>query len=192
MLYTYLIKSFSMAMPLLVVLACKAPGRNNASQQQPMVQQYNEMLNKKPVRMDEVFTLWDAALILGEPAVLNDSSTSRKAGVVVFQSSYMAKDLDKVTQKTGNVYFFIEKYEDEADAKKTYTSIKQANEGHEGIKTLNDVGDEAYFHTDNENFYFIMVRRGKYGFRIKVNKITSLTSLEAFNKIASKIDGLLK
>ena len=67
-----------------------------------------------------------------------------------------------------------------------YTSIKKASENH-GIKVLHDMGDEAYFHTDNQNFYFIMVRKGGNLFRMKVNKITKTTSLDAFYEIAKNI-----
>jgi len=68
-----------------------------------------------------------------------------------------------------------------------YHDIKTANEDHEGITTLTDLGDEAYFHTDSENFYFIMVRKGVIVFNMKVNKITSLTSRDEFNNVAQVI-----
>lgn len=43
---------------------------------------------------------------------------------------------------------------------------------------------EAYFHRDGSNFLFVLVRKGTLLFRIKVNKITSLTSKEAFMEIS--------
>ena len=56
-----------------------------------------------------------------------------------------------------------------------------------GIKTLKNMGDEAYFHTDNQNFYFIMARKGNRMIRMKVNKVTSKTSLEQFYAAAQKM-----
>ena len=53
------------------------------------------------------------------------------------------------------------------------------------------MGDEAYFHSDGQNFYFIIVRKGEKMFRIKVNKITSTTSLKEFNMIAKNITASL-
>ncbi|MGV8093724.1 MAG: hypothetical protein AB2L24_17840, partial [Mangrovibacterium sp.] len=72
-----------------------------------------------------------------------------------------------------------------------YASIKTANEGHEGIKILDDIGDEAYFHSDGENFYFILVRKGEKVLRMKVSKITGKTSLNQFNLIARNITASL-
>jgi hypothetical protein len=48
------------------------------------------------------------------------------------------------------------------------------------------MGDEAYFHSDGQNFYFIIVRIGKRLFRIKVNKVTSHTSLNEFKRVSKK------
>ena len=52
---------------------------------------------------------------------------------------------------------------------------------------IHDLGDEAYFHSDGENFYFILVRKGLKMIRMKVNKITSNTSVAEFNRVARKI-----
>ena len=71
----------------------------------------------------------------------------------------------------------IEQYNQDLSAKNAYNSIKAPNENHEGVKIVHDMGDEAYFYSDGRNFYFILVRKGKIMFRIKVNKITSHTSL---------------
>ena len=60
-----------------------------------------------------------------------------------------------------------------------------------GIEIIHNLGDEAYFHSAKVHFYFIMVRKGKNVFNIKVNKITSSTSLKEFNKIANRITALI-
>lgn len=48
------------------------------------------------------------------------------------------------------------------------------------------MGDEAYFQ-GSENFHFIMVRKGDRIFVMKVNKITSKTSLDEFMLTAKNI-----
>ncbi len=65
----------------------------------------------------------------------------------------------------------------------------KANEDH-GISVM-DLGDESYFHTDSVNFYFIMVRKNRKVFNMKVNKITSFTSPEQFKLVARKITDAL-
>jgi hypothetical protein len=133
-----------------------------------------------------VLTLPDAVSILGEPAHITDSSWTTEKEIIIYQNAYTANTPDPKGGKTGVFYFFIEQHPTATSAAKTYSDIKTANENH-GIKVLNGLGDEAYFHTDNENFYYIMVRKGNTGFRIKVNKITSTTSLDAFNRVAKEI-----
>jgi hypothetical protein len=137
-----------------------------------------------------LFTLSDAEKILGEEAHLTDSSSKIKGDTSTYNSAYTANSKDEKTGKTGAIYFMFEEYAQAASAKKVYSSIKTANEDH-GITELHDLGDEAYFHTDGENFYFILVRKGEKMFRMKVNKITSVTSLKEFNLVAKNITDLL-
>lgn len=136
--------------------------------------------------LSELFTLNDAEKILGQKAHLIDSSTTDQKDAIRYQNSYKGNFVDSISKKTGAVYFLLEHYKQLSAAKERYSYIKKANEK-SGIKVLNDLGDEAYFHTDDENFYFIMVRKDARVFNMKVNKITSLTSLDDFNKVARQI-----
>src|SRR6202008_4816537 len=99
----------------------------------------------------------DAEKILGEPAHLQDSSSTIKNGPGVFQSAFQSDALDSSSQKTGIIYFFIEIHENEKSAHKDHQFIFNANKKN-GAEKVEDLGDEAYFHTDNENFYYIQVR----------------------------------
>jgi hypothetical protein len=134
----------------------------------------------------DLFQLTDAEKVLGEPAHLSDSGTRKSASAVVFQSAYKAEKEDFKSKKTGSVYFLLEQYHEIPDAQKKYESTRKANEDH-GIQVRNNLGDEAYFHTDSVNFYFIMVRKGARVLSMKVNKVTSTTSLDQFNAVTRKI-----
>ena len=138
-----------------------------------------------------LFTESDAEKILGEQAQLTDSSTTLKEDTLEYRCAYTANAKDQKTGKTGVVYFLFEQYAKVSIAKKVYSSIKTANENHEGVKVLHDMGDEAYFHSDGQNFYFILVRKGEKMLRMKVNKTTSTTSLNEFNLIAKNITAAL-
>ncbi len=131
-------------------------------------------------------TLADAEKILGEKAHIKDSSSTLNNEVSTFNSSFAANSKDEKTGKLGIIYFMYEHFSEVSSAKDTYASIKTSNEKN-GITVLHDIGDEAYFHTDNENFYFILVRKGSKMFRMKVNKLTSKTSMNEFKAIATKI-----
>ena len=142
--------------------------------------------DQKTTQRSHFLSLADAQKILGEPAHLVDSTTTIGTDEISYQSDYQADETDPKTQKTGAIYFILQGYNELSAAQKRYSVIRDANKDH-GIKELTGLGDEAYFHTDNENFYFIMVRKGINVFNIKVNKITSKTSLDAFNKVAREM-----
>lgn len=133
--------------------------------------------------------LADAEMILGEPAHLSDSSTSASGEALFYHCAYTANSKDGKSGKTGVVYFLFEIYNDVAPAQKKYTTIMKANEDH-GISVM-ELGDESYFHTDSVNFYFIMVRKNNKVFNMKVNKITSFTSIQQFKLVAKKITDAL-
>ena len=133
------------------------------------------------------FSQSDAEKILGEKAYLSDKSTSTNNDTLEWKCAYTAQSKDQTQGRPGVIYFMIEQYSKELAAKNAYNAIKVANQNHEGVKTLQNIGDEAYFHSDNENFYFILVRKGKLMFRIKVNKITSKTSLDKFHQVSKRI-----
>jgi hypothetical protein len=131
-------------------------------------------------------TLKDAETILGEPAHAGDTSTT-KGSLIMHHYEYLSDKKDEKTGKTGALYFLLEEYPDTVSAHKRYDLIKKANEKNPGVETLNGIGDEAYYHSDGENFYFVMVRKGKNVFNMKVNKITSHTSLEQFKETYKQI-----
>jgi hypothetical protein len=133
------------------------------------------------------FSASDAEKILGEKAILFDSSSIAKKDTLECKAAYKSISKDGKRGKSGAIYFMIEQYTHDLSAKKAFTSIKRANENAEGVKTVYNLADEAYFHSDGQNFYFILVRKGKKMFRIKVNAITSHTSLEEFNRVSKKL-----
>ena len=144
-------------------------------------------LQNKPFFQRVYFSNSDAELILGERAFLSDSSSAIKKDTLEIKRAYTANSADSKTGKTGVIYFMIEEYSKESSAKGAYHFFKSANEKQEGVRTVNNMGDEAYFHSDGKNFYFILVRKGKIMFRMKVNKITSHTSLSGFNLVSKKM-----
>ena len=137
-----------------------------------------------------LFTLPDAEKILGEPAHLTDSGTTTK-GVAskydvndsvsaikkeasTYRCAYEANAKDKKTGKTGIVYFLFEQYPQVSSATIVYSYYKRANENKPDFKELHGVGDEAWFGTSP---LFVYVRKGDKIFVLKVNKMTSMTSL---------------
>jgi hypothetical protein len=131
-----------------------------------------------------LFPLEDAVQILGEAASMTDSIQNSDTKLARYQCSYHAKKAD--SGKLGAVYFALEQYHSLEAAHEKYTFIKKANQDH-GIETVEDLGDEAYFHTDGTNFYFMMVREANKVLSMKVNKITRHTSKTAFFAVATKI-----
>ncbi|MEO8512864.1 MAG: hypothetical protein ABI543_04850 [Ignavibacteria bacterium] len=152
---------------------------------------YNKLNKEYDSLISAILTLPNAEKILGEDAHLTESTITIKDDVTKHQLAYIADSLDKKSGKTGAVYFRLDDYKDIASAHKIYRKFFNENKDHDGIKVLKDVGDEAYFHSDGENFYYISIRKGNKLIIMKVNKITSKTSLDDFNSLLRSITGKL-
>jgi hypothetical protein len=131
-----------------------------------------------------ILPLTEAVQILGEPAIITDSTMTHEGETLTYKSTFTA--IDSVAARPGHLYFMLERYPNIDAASKSYNSIKRANENH-GIDILADLGDEAYYHTDNYNFYFILVRKGELMYRIKLSKVNHHSSEMAFKEVARKI-----
>ncbi len=133
-----------------------------------------------------LLTLSYAEKIMGEPAELTCNTFIKKGDTLEYKCDYTALSQDETTGKTGKLYFMYEVYASIAAAENAYTSIYQANSGHEGVEIVTGLGDEAYYHSDGTNFYFFLVRKNEKMFRLKLNKVTSHSSESNF-KEATKL-----
>ena len=147
-----------------------------------------------------LFTLSDAEKILGEPAHLADSGSTApgvtskhsvndsvlpiKRMASSYRCAYEANSVDKKTGKKGIVYFLIEQYPQVSSATTVYSYYRRSNENHPGFKELHDLGDEGWFANSP---LFVYVRKGNKIFVMKVNKMTSMTSLDGFNLVIKQI-----
>jgi len=138
------------------------------------------------IALQNLFTRQQAERILGESMHVTDSTLTKEDALIVFKSTYTAADTAE-GGKIGNLYVMIEHYRYIESARQTYTSIYQSNQEHEGIEVLQGVGDEAYFHSDGENFLFVLARKGGKVLRMKVNKITSHTSRAEFDQVTKEV-----
>jgi len=178
--------SYLFILTICLLLSCKHSSKLGKEVSEVVTDSDTTQIEDKTKSLNELFTLEDAIKILGEPAFLVDSSTSTLKEVVRFQSAYKANAEDPETRKTGTIYLLFEEYSTTEAANEKYDFTKTANQDH-GIKTLENLGDEAYFHSDNTNFYFVMIRKGTKVATMKVNKITTNTFLDEFNAIAERI-----
>jgi len=132
-------------------------------------------------------TLSDAERIMGESVLLECNTFVQRGSTMEFKCAYTALAQDSRTGKTGKLYFMSEVYAGEDLAKTAYAEIYESNRRHEGVEIVPGLGDEAYYHSDGENFYFFLVRKDNRMFRLKLNKITSYSSVEDFKKVARLI-----
>ncbi len=184
-----MLRTFYLIILTVITFSCNPPGGKKSFAQEVITKDVVSQSDTL-VKPGSLLSLSDAERVLGERAHLLDSTAQHKEDLSTWHVAYKANAMDAHSKKTGVVYFLLEQYSDEASALKKYKYIKDANESH-GIIIRQDLGDEAYFHTDNINFYFIMVRKGSKVFNMKVNKITNKTSLDEFNFIAIKITNTL-
>ncbi len=134
-----------------------------------------------------LLTLADAEKIMGEPAKLTGNSFIDKGDTLEYKCDYTALSQDPVTQKTGKLYFMYEIYSGAAAAASAYADIYKANSAHEGVEIVKGLGTEAYYHSDQTGFYFYLVRKNEKMCRLKLNKITSHSSLPEFKEAIKRV-----
>src|SRR5687768_2426291 len=172
-----------------ILIACSSSAKpdNEIKATGPTRDTSRAVSNPRPTTPDhlKLVTLEDGEKILGEPAHITDSTMTTQPNIVVYKASYTANAGTEATR--GNVYFVFEDYKHQADAETKYAFIKASNEANAGFEELKGLGDEAYFHTDKKNFYFIMLRKKTKVVAMKVSKITPKTSEKAFREVAERI-----
>ena len=131
----------------------------------------------------KLLTLSYAAKVMGEPTELTCNTFIKKGDTLEYKCDFTAISKDETTGKTGKLYFMYEIYASAAAAEIAYTSIYKANSGHEGVKIVSGIGDEAYYDSDGKNFYFYLVRKNEKMFRMKLNKVTSRSSEANFKEV---------
>jgi hypothetical protein len=132
-------------------------------------------------------TQQEAERILGEACQLKESSTSAQGGGHQFKSTYLAQSSDEQAGKIVALYYGFDSYASEAEAKKLFDTFKTSNQQRLGFETLTHLGDEAFFHTDNQHFGLVIARKGNEIIRIKINLITPKTSFEALKQVAAEV-----
>jgi hypothetical protein len=135
----------------------------------------------------KLLTPEDAEKIMGEPAMLTCNTFIKKGDTLEYKCDYTALSQDPITGKTGKLYFMYEIYGGVAAAANAYAAIYQANRTHEGVEVVSGVGSEAYYHSDQTGFYFFLVRKNEKMFRLKLNKVTSHSSVAEFKEVTRRI-----
>jgi hypothetical protein len=138
-------------------------------------------------RAASLFTPFDARKILGEPAHWSDSSITTVGDTLRFRCTYTANNKVAEGGKAANVYFMYEDFAREATAKNLYAVFKTGNENASGMKQLPNLGDEAFYQSDENNFALVITRKGSKLLRIKVNKLTAKASTNALLETAMRI-----
>lgn len=127
----------------------------------------------------------EAEKILGTKVELVTNSWTFTADITRFDCTYRA--VEKVSGQEANLFFMLEESSNEAQAQKIYADIWNSNKNHKGTEILSGIGNEAYSHSDRANFHFVLVRKGKFTVRMKVNKAVETTSFEELKAFAKKV-----
>lgn len=127
-------------------------------------------------------TIQEAERILGEECQLKESGNEAKDGGHRYKSTHIGTSGPRYA-----LYFIFESYTDESVAKKTFDEFKTSNQSAQGFEMVSNIGEEAFFHTDNENFGLIIARKDNEMVRLKVNKLSSKTSINELKKVAADI-----
>ena len=121
----------------------------------------------------------DAEKILGSAAKQTESETLNNKGVVVHKCTWRASN----ETLNSNLYYVGEQYDNAEAAHKVFADIVTSNTG--TGQSRPNIGDEAWFHSDDTNFCIIIVRKGNKMIRMKVSKLTKETSVNEMKRVAS-------
>lgn len=142
------------------------------------------------IKDSDLFGVQDAQWMIQAGAQRTESSHNQRPGRYTLNMTFTAIHPDE-NGDTANVYFMFTEFDNIDSAKSSYDGIARANADHEGIEQLEGYGDEAYFHSDGENFYFLLMRKGHKEVRLKLNKIISTSTRDNFLAMAKKVAGKL-
>lgn len=124
----------------------------------------------------------EAERILGETCQIKESGNETKNGGHKYKSTHIGS-----SNTNHALYFIFESYESELSADKIFDGFLVSNQSFNGFEKIENIGDEAFFHTDKENFGLVIARKGNEIIRLKVNKLNSKTSISELKKVAADI-----
>jgi hypothetical protein len=117
---------------------------------------------------------------------VKDSSVVGEKGQILKVQEFVAINKDASTGKTGNLYYMLETYPGADEASKVLRGFLKSNRPN-GARSVTDIGDEAFTHTDNQNFMLIIARKKNMLIRLKINKLTSVASTTQLIRVAKNI-----
>ena len=131
----------------------------------------------------------DAEKILGARVELVTNSWTFTKDTTRLDCTYRAVEKDKASGKGINLYFSSEQQDSTAEQVHEVfeSAYRKVNEPELSVGKLSGIGDEAFFISNPPHFHFMMVRKGKIIFRVKLNKAGEGTSLEELKAFAKRI-----
>lgn len=132
---------------------------------------------------DKYLSLNDAEKILGQKATLVQNKTENRDTVIRYTSVYTTS----VNKTISNLNYLLETYQTIAASEKMFSTLSTKNRGLSGQHQINDIGDQALFHSDGKNFCILIVRKGNALIRVKINKITEKTDVEALKQVVRRL-----
>lgn len=136
---------------------------------------------------DMVLTKADAEKIMGEPVALTEEKKELKDGVTKNYITYTALHKEALTNRPIALYSNFQEFKDSDLAKNAYSAITKNNAQMSGHSSVSGIGDEAWYHSDGENFGLIMVRRNEKLLIIKINKTTKTFSREELMSVCRRL-----
>lgn len=125
--------------------------------------------------------------ILGQAASLTDQKKEIKDNFIKRSLTYTCLENELETNRPINLHYILTKYTDSTLARNAYDDILKSNHNMPGQTSLTGFGNQAWYHSDNENFSVIIVRKGDKLLLMKINKMTRKFSKEELKKVTKRI-----
>jgi hypothetical protein len=149
----------------------------------------NEAQLRKPVACD-FFSYENAAKIIGTRVRGEDAGMTEDEKDRAWRCTFVAADENSIASSP-KLHFMLLKSTSIDAAISSFAELRSSNAKLQGFEEWPGVGDEAVVHTDGKGFQFVMIRKGGYTIRLKVNPVNG-ASLDVVKDVAAELATKLK
>jgi hypothetical protein len=142
---------------------------------------YSQDIQPYDIKHTELVTL------LGQNYKLDDRSELTHGNRHEYKCNYTSDPKLYEHQESFKFYYMYEAYNQKNEAAIVIQTLMKSNQGNEGLKVLEGVGDFGFLKTDYTNYCTIIICKGNHLLRLKANKLNTKESISAIEKIAKEI-----
>ncbi|MBL7828581.1 MAG: hypothetical protein JNJ57_18245 [Saprospiraceae bacterium] len=138
-----------------------------------------------------LLSVYDAEKIFGGPAALTENTIVRKNDSQLYKCAYVAQGQDLMAGRPSVLDLSLEEFNADGSASVLFGNLRKEYESEAGFQTVFNLGSEAFFTSDNQNYYYILIRKNNKLLGLSLKKIPNSGALESFKMAAIFLNSLI-